>query len=149
MKKGKIIYAKDLQLIGGFEPPIRSQRGINAKTVEKPMLTVSHVFIPPGGRNQRHYHINNDAAGYILKGRLKMFFGPDHEIEEYIGEAGDFFYYPRGVIHGLMNISETETAEMIACYGGVGSIEESGTVFVEPPHANEEKHSQKRARRRD
>jgi len=133
MKKGKIVHAKDIKLTGGMEPPITGQRGIHSSTVESPMLTVGHVFIPPGARNQRHYHINNDAAGYILKGRLKMFFGPDHEMEEYIGEAGDFFYYPRGVIHGLMNLSDTETAEMIACYGGVSSWEDAGTVFVEPP----------------
>jgi uncharacterized RmlC-like cupin family protein len=133
MKQGKIVYAKDLKADGSFEPPIVALRGINSKTVESPMLTVSHVFIPPRGKNQRHYHINNDAAGYILKGRIKMVYGPDHQMEEYIGEAGDFFYYPRGVIHGLENLSDTETAEMIACYGGVGSIGESGTVFVDPP----------------
>jgi uncharacterized RmlC-like cupin family protein len=133
MKKGKIISAKDAQVNRGFEPPIVSHRGINSQTVESPMLAVSHVFIPPGGRNQRHYHINNDAAGYILKGRLKMFYGPDHEMKEYIGEAGDFFYYPRGVIHGLMNLSDTETAEIIACHGGVSQVDETGTVFVEPP----------------
>jgi len=131
MKQGKVIKGKDLPLTEGFEPPIRSQRGINDQTVESPTLTSSHVFIPPGGKNQLHYHSNNDAAGYIIKGRIKMFFGPPHDQETDIAEAGDFFYYPRGVPHGLENISD-ETAEMIAFYGGVGNTADSGTVFLEP-----------------
>jgi len=62
-----------------------------------------------------------------------MVFGPDHEMEEYVGEAGDFFYYPRGVIHGLINLSETETAEIVNCHV-VPSVEKvgEGTIFVEP-----------------
>lgn len=134
MKKGKVVHVKDLSLLASFEPPIKGQRGINSQTVESPMMILNHVFIPPKGKNQRHYHLNNDAAGFILKGRLKMFFGPDHEMEEDIAEPGDFFYYPRGVIHGLMNLSEIETAEMINCHAGVSNIEEveAGTVFVEP-----------------
>ena len=134
MKKGKIVYEKDLKRVSSIEPPLTNLRGINSKTVESPMVLVNRTFIPPGAGNQRHYHIKNDAAGYILKGRLKMVFGPDHEMEEYIGEAGDFFYYPRGVIHGLINLSETETAEIITCHGGMASVEEveEGTVFVEP-----------------
>ena len=134
MKKGKIVHARDLKRIPSIEPPLMNLRGINSKTVESPMVTLNRTFIPPGAGNQRHYHIKNDAAGYILKGRLKMVFGPDHEKEEDIGEAGDFFYYPRGVIHGLINLSDTETAEIITCHGGMSSIEEVGeaTVFVEP-----------------
>ena len=131
MKQAKVIKSKDLPLTEGFEPPISSQRGINDQTVEDPIMTSSHVFIPPGGKNQLHYHCNNDAAGYIIKGRVKMFFGPPHDQTEDIAEAGDFFYYPRGVPHGLENISD-ETAEMIAFYGGVGNTEASGTIFLEP-----------------
>jgi len=131
MKKGKIIHAKDLEVTEGFEPPIRGMRGVNSSTVEDPVMTVGHVWIPPGGKNQLHYHSNNDAGGYVLKGRIKMFFGPPHDQTEMIAEAGDFFYYPRGVPHGLENISD-ETAEMIPCYSGVGNTAASGTVFLEP-----------------
>jgi uncharacterized RmlC-like cupin family protein len=134
VKKGKVVKAKDLKMMSSFEAPISGQRGINSQTVEKPMMSMYHVFIPPGGRNQRHYHLTHDAGGYILKGRVKMFFGPDHEMEEDIAEEGDFFYYPLGVIHGLMNLSDTEAAEMITCHAGVSNLEEAeaGTVFVEP-----------------
>ena len=70
---------------------------------------------------------------YVLKGRLKMFAGPDHEMKEDIVEAGEFFFVPAGEIHGLMNMSETEAAEIVSAYGGAGSFQEAQTVFVEPP----------------
>jgi uncharacterized RmlC-like cupin family protein len=70
---------------------------------------------------------------YILKGRLKMFFGPDHEQEEVVVQAGDYAFVPQGVIHGLMNLSNTESAELVGCTGGAASWEEAETVFVEPP----------------
>ena len=132
MRKVKVIRGKDLEFQKGYEPPLMGKTGICSKTVENPRLTQAHVIIPPGGRNQRHYHIECDAGMYILKGRVKMFFGPDHEAKEEILEAGEFFFVPKGEIHGLMNLSETETAEMVSAYGGAGSFKEAKTVFVEP-----------------
>ena len=133
MRKGKIVRAKDVQFIGGYEPPLRHQTGINKDTVDNPCMTIGHVVIPPRGRTQRHYHMNCDAAGYIIKGRVRMFWGPDHDMEEFIGEAGDFFFNPRGVIHGLENLSDTEPLEMMGSYCGVSHNKEAGTIFVEPP----------------
>ena len=133
MRKGTVVRAKDIEFEGGYEVPLRGQDGICSRTVENPRQTVAHVIIPPGGRNQRHYHVNCDAAGYIIKGRVKMFFGPDHEMEELIAEGGDFFYYPQGVIHGLINLSDTEPVELVSTYSGIGGKEEAGTMFVEPP----------------
>jgi len=132
MRKPKIIRSKDLEFVNDFEPPLNIYRGVNSKTVEGSKLTMSYVIIPPGGRNQRHYHVNCDAAGYVFKGRLKMFFGPDHEMEEVIVEQGDFFFYPKGFIHGLINLSDTVPVELVATYCGVGTADESGTIFVEP-----------------
>jgi len=130
MKRGKVLHAKDLKMEDTFEPPIRAMGGVTSETVEDPIMTVSHVWIPPGGKNQLHFHSNNDAGGYVLKGSIKMFFGPPHDQTEMIAEAGDFFYYPKGIPHGLENVSD-ETAEMIPCYGGVGSTGASGTVFLQ------------------
>jgi quercetin dioxygenase-like cupin family protein len=61
-----------------------------------------------------------------------MFLGPDGDMQEVIVEEGDFIFVPKGEIHGLMNLSQTEAAELIATYDQVGTLEESGTVFVEP-----------------
>jgi uncharacterized RmlC-like cupin family protein len=132
MRQAKIIKSKDKMPDPNYEPPILPGRGIWSESVENPGLTLSRVVIPPGARNQRHYHIHCDVGMHIVRGPLKMFIGPDHELEEVIAETGDFFFVPKGVIHGLENLSETEPAEMANCYGGVGHQKEAGTVFIEP-----------------
>jgi uncharacterized RmlC-like cupin family protein len=135
MRKAKIVRPEAEGLVADtrYGPhSLRATYGIENKTVESPRMTMQHSVIPPGDRNQRHYHINADAGMYIIKGRLRMFFGPAHDSEEVIVEAGDFAFVPAGVIHGLMNLSDTEEAELVATYGGVGSKEEAGVELVEP-----------------
>jgi quercetin dioxygenase-like cupin family protein len=46
--------------------------------------------------------------------------------------SGDSVFVPQGEIHGLKNLSNTEPAEIAACYGRVGTKEEAGAIFVEP-----------------
>ena len=70
---------------------------------------------------------------YVIKGHLRMFAGPDWKMQTYDVGPGDFFYGPRGEIHGLQNLSTTESAEMIAMGNSAGRLEDSGIVFVEPP----------------
>jgi len=111
---------------------LRAAYGIDTSAVENPKMTMQHSVVPPGARNQRHYHVTCDAGMYIVKGRLRMFFGPSHKQQEAIAEPGDFVFIPQGEIHGLENLSDTEPAEMIACYGGAGSKEEAQAIFMEP-----------------
>ena len=133
MSRVKVIRAKDAQIDKAFEPPVVPYMGINSKSVGNPIkMTMAKSIVPPGGRNQRHYHVATDAGMYVLKGRFKYFLGPDHEMQEVIAEEGDFVFVPRGEIHGFMNLSKTESAEVIATYDDVGTLEESQTIFVEP-----------------
>jgi uncharacterized RmlC-like cupin family protein len=135
MRKAKVVRQNEVDTLTSKkrEPPLDARSGINTKTVDNPKLEMHHTIIPPGGRNQRHYHITCDAGMYITKGRLKMFFGPEYEQEEVVVEAGDYVFVPQGVIHGLINLSDTEAAELVGCTGGAASFEEAETVFVEPP----------------
>jgi quercetin dioxygenase-like cupin family protein len=134
MIKAKVIRGEEIEWEPGIEPPLKNQRGINSKTVEKPRLVMNHTIVPPGGRNQRHYHVYTDAGYYVMKGRLTVFLGPDHEMEEVLVKEGDFVFVPAGAIHGLVNLSKTETVELVTTACGVSSIEDlgKGTVFVEP-----------------
>ncbi len=128
-----LIRSKGLKENTTFEPPLAVGFGIESTTVGRPSkLTMQHTDIPPGGRNQLHYHVKCDAGMYVLKGRLLMYFGPEHNRQEVIAEPGDFVFVPQGEIHGLKNLSDTEPAELVACYGGVGTKEESETILVEP-----------------
>ena len=132
MRKAKVVRDKDVEWEPGQEPPLRSKKGIGSKTVDSPHLKMNHVLIPPGARNQRHYHVNCDAGMFVLKGRLKIFIGPSHEMEETIAEEGDFVFVPAGAIHGLMNLSNTEPAELVSTKPNVSHSEQEGTMFVEP-----------------
>jgi quercetin dioxygenase-like cupin family protein len=125
----KIIKTRGLEQDEVYEPPLSIGWGLNNKTVENTRMAMGLAITPPGGRNQRHYHINTDAGMYILKGRLRFFIGPDKKEVE--AEAGDFVFVPRGEIHGQYNPSDTEPAEVIACYGAVGHKDEAGTIYVE------------------
>lgn len=128
-----VIRAQNKFLDTVYEPPLKIGRGIWSESVENPHLTMSRVVIPPGAKNQRHYHVHTDAGMHVLKGRLKMVFGPDYNKKEIIAEAGDFVLVTAGEIHGLQNMSDTEPAEIVACYGGIGHKKEAGTVYIEPP----------------
>ena len=129
----RIIKRKGLADDREYEPPFVIGFGINSDTVENPRMTIGHSVLPPGGRSQRHYHANCNAGGYIIRGKELVFIGPDDNIQEVIIEAGDFYFLPKGEIHGGINLSDTEPVEAIFVYEGAANKEEAGTVFVEPP----------------
>ena len=129
----KVIRSPETSQDKEYQPPLTVGWGIDKSTVPGVKKTMARSIVPPGARNQRHFHVWTDALWYILKGRLKIFFGPDPELKEAVVEAGDFVYIPHGEIHGFINLSKKETAELIAVYGEVGSKEEAQTVYIEKP----------------
>ena len=130
-RKAVLVRVKDKFIDTESEPPLRIGRGIGSESVEKPGLTMSLVVIPPGGRNRRQYHVNCDSGIHVLKGRLVVSLGSNIDLKEGIVEEGDFVFIPKGTIHGLMNCSDTEQAEIISCQGGIGHKTEAGTFYVE------------------
>jgi quercetin dioxygenase-like cupin family protein len=132
VRKAVLVRGSDKFIDTVYEPPLKIGRGIWSESVEKPGFTMSRVVIPPGARNQRHYHVNCDAGMHVLKGKLKIFLGPDCNLKEGIAEEGDFIFVPKGTIHGFMNMSAGEPAEIVSCYGGVSHKNEAGTFYVEP-----------------
>ena len=99
--------AQDLQ----YEPPLIIAWGVDESTTGTKTITMGRTIIPPGGRNQRHYHANCDAAFFVRKGTIKVFIG--EEKKEFIAPENHIVYSPAGGIHGLINMSDTETAELI------------------------------------
>ena len=67
----------------------------------------------------------------MKKGTIKVFIG--EEKKEYIVPENHIVYSPAGGIHGLVNMSNTETAELIFTYGNCPSKEAAGTIFLEEP----------------
>jgi uncharacterized RmlC-like cupin family protein len=128
-----VVKRKNLKADLEYEPPLNIGFGLNTETCEDTVLTMGHTIIPPGGRNQRHYHKNTAAGMYIMKGRLRIFVGPDIDLQEIDVEPGDFVYAPRGEIHGLLNLSDTEPAELIFTYSSARNKKEAGTIYIEKP----------------
>jgi uncharacterized RmlC-like cupin family protein len=128
-----VVKKKNLTADLEYEPPLNIGFGINTETIADTVLTMGHTIIPPGGRNQRHYHRNTAAGMYIMKGRLRIFVGPDIDMKEMDVEAGDFVFSQRAEIHGLQNLSDTESAELIFTYPNARNKQEAGTVYIEKP----------------
>jgi uncharacterized RmlC-like cupin family protein len=138
MRKAKVIRSKDVEAektdnnLLGTGAPAGYVKGICSKTVENPPMVMTFITLPPGQRIRRHYHVKGDVGVYIFKGSMRVFFGPDNEIEEAIAEAGDYIFAPQGTIHAYLNLSDTEPCEYISVCVGIGDIKEAGHVWVEP-----------------
>ena len=115
-----------------YEPPLVIAFGVDTHSVGARTVTMGRTRIPPAGRNQAHYH-SCEASFFVRKGKIKMFIG--EERKEYTVTENQFVYVAPGVIHGLMNLSATEPAELIFTYGNCPSKDDAGTVFVEKPWA--------------
>ena len=111
-----------------YEPPLVIAFGVDKHSVGAKTVTMGRTRIPPGGRNQAHYH-SCEASFFIRKGTLKLYVG--EERREHVVTENQFVFIPAGVIHGLQNLSGTETAELIFTYGNCPSKDDAGTVFVE------------------
>jgi uncharacterized RmlC-like cupin family protein len=123
------LIKKNDQRIRKGKSTLVSRVGIDKGTVKSPPLAMAFITIPPGGGSSRDYHVDCTQCIYLIKGRVRWYIGPHSEIVDM--EPGDFLYIPRGEIHGNKNLSDTESAEEIACHVGVESFEEEATVAVE------------------
>ncbi|HLJ60388.1 MAG TPA: cupin domain-containing protein [bacterium] len=93
-----------------YEPPLVIAFGVDKHSVGAHTVTMGRTRIPPAGRNQAHYH-SCEASFFVRKGTLKLFVGEARE--EHTVTENQFVYVAPGMIHGLQNMSETETAELI------------------------------------
>ncbi len=76
------------------------------------------VRTEPGMVSSWHHHGDYETVIYVLRGALKMEFGPGGQV---IAEAGpgDFVYVPKGAVHRESNPS-SGSAEVIVVRAGVG-----------------------------
>ena len=126
----RIIDSEAIHQDAQYEPPLIIAFGVDEKSVGSKTITMGRTIIPPSGRNQRHYHVC-DATFYVIKGRLRLYMGKD--MAQHEARAGQFVYIPAGVIHGVENLSDSDTAELVFTYGNCPSKEAAKTIFVEKP----------------
>jgi mannose-6-phosphate isomerase-like protein (cupin superfamily) len=94
----KIIDTEALDKDLEYEPPLIISWSVDQNTTGTKTITTGRTIVPPGGRNQRHYHTNCDAAFFVRKGTIKVFIG--EEKKEYIVPENRFVFSPAGGIHG-------------------------------------------------
>lgn len=110
MAEARIVNSETLRQDTEYEPPLSIGWGVSGEVGSK--AAMGRTIVPPQGRNQRHYHKNTDAIMFIRKGKLRFYIGPDDDIKEYIIGENHFVFAPKGTIHGIENLSETDTAEI-------------------------------------
>jgi uncharacterized RmlC-like cupin family protein len=129
MPEARIINTEAIAKDTKFEPPFSIAWGVDEATTGSKTITMGRTTIPPGGKNQPHYHANCDAAIFVRIGTLKVSIGKERK--EYIAPENHIIYTPAGVIHGLENMSDTDSVEVIFTYGNCPNQKAAGTVHAE------------------
>jgi uncharacterized RmlC-like cupin family protein len=126
----KIINTETIPTDTEYEKGFDIRIGVNNKTCGAQKITAGRTFLPPGGSNEPHYHANSEAVMYIIRGEIKVTAGRGEGKAEYVVGPGNFIYVPPKEVHGIVNCSDSESAEWIFMYPGVPNKEAAGTGFV-------------------
>ncbi|OHE21460.1 MAG: hypothetical protein A2Z43_05280 [Syntrophobacterales bacterium RBG_19FT_COMBO_59_10] len=112
-----------------YEKGLAINFGINEQVCGSKRIAMGRTVIPPHTANERHVHLNAEAAMYIVKGTMVLLLGPEAEIIKC--PPGTFVFAPEGVVHGVANASRTEEVVLVFAYGGVPSKESAKIVFID------------------
>ena len=117
-----------------YEKGLAINFGINEQVCGSKRIAMGRTIIPPHTANERHVHLNAEAAMFIVRGTMVLLLGPDAEIVKC--PQGTFVFAPEGVIHGVANASRTDEVELVFAYGGVPSKEAAKIVFIDDEENN-------------
>lgn len=112
-----------------YEKGLAINFGIEGRVCGSKRIAMGRTVIPPHTANERHVHLNAEAAMYIVKGTMVLLLGPEAKIIKC--PEGTFVFAPEGVIHGVANASRTDEVVLVFAYGGVPSKEAAHIVFIE------------------
>ena len=112
-----------------YEKGLAINFGINETVCGAKRICMGRTIIPPHTANERHVHLNAEAAMYIIRGTMVLLLGP--EAKKVTCPTGTFVFAPEGIIHGVANASRTEEVELVFSYGGVPSKEAAHIVFID------------------
>jgi len=126
----KIIDTEKVPVDSEYEKGFDIRFGVNDATCDAKKIVTGRTFLPPGGRNEPHYHTNSEAVMYIMEGNIRVTAGTGDRKTEYIVGPGSFIYVPQGEVHGIVNCSDSESAEWIFMYPGVPNKEAAGTIIL-------------------
>ncbi len=94
---------------------------IDARRAGSEQLVVGRTVLPPGGRHEKHAHLNCDEFLVVLSGHGEIYTDEGREP----AEAGDVVFTPRGHWHGFDNTGD-EDVLLIWGWSGAGSLDAAG-----------------------
>ena len=89
--------------------------GVDKNSAGASKIWLGHVTCAPNTMGPPHHHGEAETASYILKGRIRVYFGVDYK--EYVEAGpGDFLYVP-AQLHHIEGNPYDEPAEVILSRG--------------------------------
>ncbi len=97
-----------------FESELGSTRAVDAGTLPiLKNLSIKRIVLEPGAIRQPQWHVDADALGYVLRGRvLVSTLGNADSFSTFVVAPGQMFHVESGAIYHVENVGET-TAEVI------------------------------------
>src|SRR5260221_13951150 len=91
------------------------------------LLSLIEGFMPPGGDNGLHVHLNEDESMYLISGELEVTIGN----LQFRMRSGESFFVPRNTPHRLRNVGITEARTLLIDTPGTFSslIREAGVLL--------------------
>ena len=87
--------------------------GVSEKTTGSQGLSMNLVEVPPSGRAEARTHSNSETALYVLGGRVEIFYGAGLR-KSICSENGCFLYIPPNVPYQMVNLSQTQSVQVLA-----------------------------------
>ena len=101
-------------------PGMMRQAAVTPELCGNNGLWVGFVSAPPGSSGA-HHHGDAESAIYIVRGRVRMYFGDSLETSV-DAEQGDFIYVAPNTVHVEENLSSTEPVEFIVARNATSSL---------------------------
>ena len=136
MKKTQTIDRTLTPKSGLVQPGVITELMVASDTCATEHLLGTYCTLLPGGQSQLRRHNHAECAWYLVRGSIKEIIieadGNRIEAECLAGDAG---YINPGDAHQEINLSITETAELIMCYANPDNercncFEDTGTEVV-------------------
>ena len=87
--------------------------GVTSATTAAGGLCLTSAVLPVGARSACHLHRRIESAGYLVSGRLEVWWGDALE-GHVVLEAGDFAYIPADLPHVVGNAGSEPAAMVVA-----------------------------------
>lgn len=87
--------------------------GIAGSNAGSKAIWLGRSTMQPKGYSGAHHHAHSETAGFVLKGTLRVRYGPNLERTAEAKE-GDFIYIPAHVLHQEINPDDSEAEAIIA-----------------------------------